>query len=107
MSSPAIKPNWIRRLSLAAVTLLLTACQDSLARRDTMAFHAGESVAYNKAVHVIDPWPAGSARTDIEHDGRRLARVIERYESGGAAAPSGPPSALIAVPMPTSPAQAP
>ena len=99
MSSRDTKPNWIARLSLAAITLLVTACQDYAARRDTIAFHAGEAAAYNKAVHTIDPWPAASARTDLDFDGERAVRAIERYEAGGAvAAPA--PSMTVNVPMP-------
>lgn len=90
MSSLATRPAWRLALGLTAVALLLGACQDYVTHRDKIAFHAGESGAYNRAVHVIDPWPAGSRRTDLEHDGRRMMRVIERYESGELTlAPSG------------------
>jgi hypothetical protein len=61
MSSPATRLCWSARLALAATTLLVAGCQDYAARRDTIAFHAGEAVAHNKAVHVIDPWPAAAA----------------------------------------------
>ena len=99
MSSRDTKPNWIARLCLAGITLSVTACQDYAARRDTIAFHAGEAAAYNKAVHTIDPWPAASARTDFDFDGERAVRAIERYEAGGAAAASAP-SMTVNVPMP-------
>jgi hypothetical protein len=99
MSSRATKPNWLARLSLAAVTLLVTACQDYAQRRDTIAFHAGEAVAYNKAVHTIDPWPAASARTDIDYNGERAIKAIARYEASGDVPP--PPAGMtINVPMP-------
>jgi hypothetical protein len=101
MSSRDTKRNWIRRLSLAAITLLVTACQDYAARRDTIAFHAGEAAAYNKAVHTIDPWPAAAARTNLDFDGERAVRAIERYEAGGgAAAASAPSMAMPAVAPP-------
>ena len=90
--------RFIARLSLAAICVLVTACQDYAARRDTIAFHAGEAAAYNKAVHTIDPWPRASARTDLDFDGERAARVIERYGSGESAAPITNMS--INVPMP-------
>jgi hypothetical protein len=103
VSSQGTKPNWIRRLPLIAVTLLLTGCQDYFARRDTIAFHAGEAAAYNKAVHVIDPWPAASARTDIDFSGKRIVEAIERYEaphaSAGPAAPS-PMGMPVGMPAP-------
>ena len=92
-------PSWLARLSAAAITLLVAGCQDYAARRDTIAFHAGEAAAYNRAIHTIDPWPAGSARTSLDSDGARAVRAIERYEAGGAAAAS--PGAL---PTPAGPA---
>jgi hypothetical protein len=102
MSSPDTKRSRIGRLPLLAVPLLVGACQDYAARRDTIAFHAGEAAAYNKAVHIIDPWPAAAARTDLDFDGERAVKVIERYESGGAAA-AAPPSMTVNVPMPAVP----
>jgi hypothetical protein len=99
MSSQDTKSIWTVRISAAGLTLLLTACQDYAARRDTIAFHAGEAAAYNKAIHVIDPWPAAAARTDIDLDGERAVRVIERYEAGGAPAAAAQ-SMSVAVPMP-------
>jgi hypothetical protein len=95
MSSRDTKRRLIAPLSLAAISVLVTACQDYAARRDTIAFHAGEAAAYNKAVHTIDPWPAASRRTDLDFDGGRAVRVIERYESGDAGA-----AASISVPVP-------
>lgn len=90
MSSRDTKPSWLARLSVATILLLVTACQDYAARRDTIAFHAGESAAYNKAIHTIDPWPAASARTDLPLEGTRAIRAIERYETGD----------IVAVPAP-------
>jgi len=70
------------RLIIAVAALLgLTGCQDSLSRRDTVVAWAGNSAAANKAVHIIDPWPAASADTDIPVSGRRTVAAIERYEN--------------------------
>ena len=99
MSSHATKLSWFMRLSAAAITLLVSACQDYAARRDTIAFHAGEAAAYNKAVHTIDPWPAAAARTDLDYDGERAVGVIERYKAGGAPPPA-PAGMTITVPTP-------
>lgn len=85
MSSPNTKPARLARLSLAAIALLVAGCQDYAVRRDTIAFHAGEAIAFNKAVHIIDPWPAVGARTNIPMDGPRAVRAIERYETGAGA----------------------
>jgi hypothetical protein len=98
MSSRVTKRRLIAPLSLAAICVLVTACQDYAARRDTIAFHAGEAAAYNKAVHTIDPWPVASRRTDFDFDGGRAVKVIERYEAGETAAAATNMS--ITVPMP-------
>ena len=99
MSSPDTKPRWLARLSVAAITLLAAGCQDYASRRDTIAFHAGEAAAYNRAIHVIDPWPAASDRTSIDSDGARAVAAIERYETGGAVA-APPPNMSVTLPMP-------
>ena len=83
MSSRDSKLSAFARLSLVALPLLVGGCQDYAARRDTIAFHAGEAAAYNKAIHTIDPWPAAAARTDLDFDGERAVRTIARYEAGG------------------------
>jgi hypothetical protein len=91
-------------LALAGVALLLAACQqDPFVRSDKIAFHAGESSAYNKAVHIIDPWPAGSRRTSLEHDGRHMVRVIEQYQGDHAAASGGGAPVAPPAPPPASP----
>jgi hypothetical protein len=90
--------NPFRWLALGGL-MALAGCQESLARRDSIAFSAGDAIAYNKAVHIIDPWPAASVNPDIPTSGRRVADVIERYENHGlpeagrlgAAVPPGPP----------------
>jgi hypothetical protein len=85
------------RLIIAVAALLgLTGCQDSLSRRDTVVAWAGNSAAANKAVHIIDPWPAASADTDIPVSGRRTVAAIERYEHAlDAPAAGAPPAAPV------------
>ena len=68
----------VRLAGLATACALLGACQETFARRDTVTSYGGDAVAYNKAVHVIDPWPAGSANTHIRMDGQRAADAVER-----------------------------
>jgi hypothetical protein len=64
----------------------LTACQDAkyeyLSRHDRISYQAGDAVAANQAIHVIDPWPDYAADTRIPTSGRRVARAIEYYEAG-------------------------
>jgi hypothetical protein len=96
------------RLAAATLACMAAACTEHVERRETIAAHAGNAVAWNRAVHSIDPWPAAAARPDIEVSGRRVVDAIERYEApkpvngnGGAAAP---PIMAIPMAMPTPPA---
>ncbi|HEY8567035.1 MAG TPA: hypothetical protein VIL65_16170 [Beijerinckiaceae bacterium] len=88
------------RLAALGAIAALGACNDYVARKDTIAWSAGDAVAYNKAIHVIDPWPPASADTRIPTSGRRVADAIERYEvranvmgngGGGGAVPIAAP----------------
>jgi hypothetical protein len=68
-------------LALAATTLL-GACTDMyLDRRDTVSFAAGDAVAANKIVHMVDPWPVRAGDRNIPHDGERMAAAAERYRT--------------------------
>jgi hypothetical protein len=78
----------------------LSACQSAFERKDTLGYASGDAIAWNKAVHTIDPWPAASADTAIPVSGRRVAAAIERYENGGAPpAQGGPPGLVPLIPM--------
>ncbi|HEU4519199.1 MAG TPA: hypothetical protein VFS03_06765 [Microvirga sp.] len=86
-------------LRAAAILLAagaLAACQ-TLMRRETVSLQAGDAVAWNRAVHAIDPWPPGSDDTTIPVSGRRIARAIEAYEAG--APPAGDSSPLSMTPV--------
>jgi hypothetical protein len=68
-------------LALAATTLL-GACTDIyLDRRDTVSLAAGDAVAANKIVHMVDPWPVRAGDRNIPHDGERMAAAAERYRT--------------------------
>ena len=69
-------------------TIGLGGCADYLERRDTITFSAGEAQAWNKTVHVADPWPLHASNTRIDGDGQRVGRVIQSYSTGAAASPS-------------------
>ena len=72
----------LRTGAALAACALLAGCESWLARRETISYQSGDAVAWNRAVHTIDPWPAASADTTIPVSGRRVATVIERYEAG-------------------------
>lgn len=100
MSRNADRPNRLPLALAAAVAAVVAGCTNQyVERRETLALHAGNAAAANRAIHTIDPWPAAAARADIEVSGRRMVDAIERYEapkpqSGGAAAPG-----MIALPI--------
>jgi hypothetical protein len=88
------------RLALAAaLACWAAACTDYVERRETIAAHAGNAVAWNRALHTIDPWPATAARTDIEVSGRRVVDAIERYEAPKPKDGNGGAPSIMAIPM--------
>jgi hypothetical protein len=105
--SPRTKRPGCLALALA-VALVATAagCTEYVERRETIAAHAGNAVAWNRAVHTVDPWPASAARTDIEVSGRRVVDAIERYEAPRPAGGNGAAPSVMAIPlgMPAPPA---
>lgn len=66
-----------------AAALLLAACADITSRRETIGFAAGDAVAANKALQVIDPWDSRAAWTDIDQDGNRAVAAVDNYRTGG------------------------
>ena len=99
-------PRALRPLRLAAAAALavsVMACTEYVERRETVAAHAGNAVAANRALHTIDPWPAASADTRIETSGRRIADAIERDETRAAAKEAAAPQVIagpVAMPAP-------
>ena len=65
-----------------ALAVLLGGCTDIYYdRRETVTFHAGDAVATNKVTHIIDPWPRAAANRNIESNGERMQRAVERYRT--------------------------
>ena len=48
-------------------------------RRDSIAFTAGDAVASNKVMHMVDPWPPYSANKNLAMNGERAQTAVERY----------------------------
>jgi hypothetical protein len=68
--------------SALAFGAMLGGCSDVyFDRRDSVTFHVGDAVEANKVAHIIDPWPPGSADRNIESDGQRQQRAMERYRT--------------------------
>jgi hypothetical protein len=72
----------LRLGAVLAFGAMLGGCADIYYdRRDSVSFHAGDAVETNKVAHIIDPWPKAAANRNIEYDGQRMQRAIERYRT--------------------------
>jgi hypothetical protein len=73
-----------------AVSALLAGCSDLYwDRRDSIAFNAGNANAANLVAQEIDPWPAVAANKNIDFNGERMQRAIERYRTNKVIPPQG------------------
>jgi hypothetical protein len=86
--------TWLRIIGFGTMCLTLSACGDQywmtnhvdpyfgekyLVRRDTATSSSGESVAWNSAVQIPDPWPPGSNDPNIAFDGEKIRCAVQRY----------------------------
>ncbi|MDE2285802.1 MAG: hypothetical protein KGK33_14420 [Hyphomicrobiales bacterium] len=82
---------------------MLAGCSDPglyLDRRDTIALSAGDAIEANKAVQVVDPWPAYSGNTNIAFNGQRMQSAVERYRTNLVTPPVDPMLMQVANPTP-------
>jgi hypothetical protein len=55
------------KIASAALALLLAGCaQDDYLRTEGLTMTAGDAIAKNSALQIIDPWPAGVEDTSLE-----------------------------------------
>lgn len=75
-----------------------------LDRRDSIALSAGDAIAANQAVQVIDPWPPRSGNTNLVFNGQRMQAAAERYRTNTVVPPVDPmaPQATVPVATPSS-----
>ena len=71
-----------------ACGLILSGCAEHLERKDTVNSFAGDSVARNKAVHIINPTPWRANRRHIHHNGNRFYSTMDIYENPEKAKPN-------------------
>jgi len=77
-------------LKIIASSLLvgsLSACAQYLNHDEGVTLSAGDAVAYNKAVQMIDPWPRHAERTHISGSGQRLLVGMKKYQENKGTAP--------------------
>lgn len=102
-----VNTSRLKVLCVLVPALGLGGCVDYLKRRDTVTMGAGDAQAWNKVIHTADPWPPYAANTQIDGNGERTARVMQRYSTGAPAAspeaqpPSSPSGSSGAGSQPT------
>jgi len=99
-SSPGLA---LRTVAILVTASLLAGCNSYFVRREALSYQSGDAVAWNRAIHTIDPWPAASRDTTIPVSGRRVVNAIENYENAKAAKADGPQPVVFA---PVAPAAA-
>ena len=63
-----------------ALAVVLGGCSDIYYdRRESISFSAGDAIATNKAIQMVDPWPPYSANKNIAFNGERAQTAVERY----------------------------
>lgn len=94
----AKKSSSVERLNLGIALLpllLVGGCADYLSHQDNVTSAAGDAVAFNKTVHIADPWPQASRNTRIGGTGQRVDVVTKRYLAGPPVAPSSSGGATV------------
>jgi hypothetical protein len=96
------------RALLAATVLMLAGCEHDryLDRRDSVTFGAGNAVAANKAIQIIDPWPQDARTITHGMSGEQAVAAMEklrRRSSGVAPAAAPQPVTLVPAAAPATP----
>lgn len=69
--------------AVVAIGTTVAGCSDIYYdRRETVSLGAGDAIASNQAVHVIDPWPRHSNNTRIAANGQLMQAAQDRYNRG-------------------------
>jgi hypothetical protein len=91
-----VETGFRRRSAMAVfgLSLALAGCSSGVAFDDPFAEYlqrtilvsttGGESQAANTAIETATPWPRYANNTSIPANGARMAKAIQRYESGAA-----------------------
>ncbi|MEZ0169142.1 hypothetical protein [Microvirga sp. TS319] len=94
---PPRKSSNVKPCLIACATLLpvlaLSACADYVKRSDTVTASAGDALAFDKVVHIDDPWPPNSGNTRLTANSQRVDKATKRYLGGGSG--GGPSGASI------------
>ena len=86
-------PSARSRSAVALAACLLTAgCANYMTNRDAVTLGVGNAMEANVGIHTIEPFPREAWETDIDGDGKVVARAQRIYLRGGVpvAAPPAP-----------------
>ncbi|MCO5083779.1 MAG: hypothetical protein M9955_19245 [Rhizobiaceae bacterium] len=73
----------MKRLSLLAIALAASGCtSDQTMRMDGVTPGAGEAIAANMVMQMVDPWPTGVDDTELLVPAQRAAQAAEAQASG-------------------------
>jgi hypothetical protein len=73
-------PSKTRVLGSVMLVSVLGGCSEFYYdRRESVSLGAGDSVATNKVIHTVDPWPANVGNQNIASNGQRMQAAQERY----------------------------
>ena len=74
----------LRHLSLALAALGLSACTtDGVGRDEGVSSRAGNAVASNTVLQMVDPWPYGVDDTDLETPAERAGEAVAQGDDDG------------------------
>jgi type IV pilus biogenesis protein CpaD/CtpE len=71
-----------------------------LDRRDQISLTAGDAVANNIAIQMVDPWPAHAGQRNIGFDGQKMQTAVERYRNNKVIPPRGIAASGVYTPPP-------
>jgi hypothetical protein len=77
---------------MAALAGVLTGCaQDDFMRTEGLTMAAGDAIATNSALQIIDPWPNGVEDTELNPPGDRSEKIKLKDAPSAPATAGGQP----------------
>ena len=76
---------------MLAACLMTAGCANYMTNRDSVTLGVGNAMEANVGIHTIEPFPANAQNTDIDADGRTVARAQRIYIRGAGAATAPAP----------------
>ena len=84
-----VRPFQFMLLAVAALAPLAGCMSEDLRRVDGLTTSAGDAIAANTAMQMVDPWQEGVQDTRLKVPAERPARAADAAESASATSVSG------------------